>query len=94
MDWEDIPQVRASIRFNVSEHVEFDIPLQNEAALPASKKVSSPRNFTSFLDNTTPPQHKIVSVPLEPKPNPSLQVKFTPPPPRKVSSFTSEFIRK
>ncbi|GFR11985.1 hypothetical protein TNCT_695791 [Trichonephila clavata] len=91
MDWEDIPQIRASIMSKVSEPVEFNIPLQDEAALPASKKVSPLRNFTCLLENTTPPQPKIVSVPLEPKSNPSLQV--TPPTPRKVSPFTSEFIR-
>ncbi|GFR17033.1 hypothetical protein TNCT_151181 [Trichonephila clavata] len=91
MDWEDIPQVRASKRSKVSEPVEFKIPLQDEAAPPSSKKVSPPPNLTSLQKNPTPPPPKKVSVPLEPKLSPSLQV--TPPTSPKVSPFTSEFIR-
>ncbi|GFY76130.1 hypothetical protein TNIN_152711 [Trichonephila inaurata madagascariensis] len=95
MDWEDIPQVKASKRSKVSEPVEFklNVPLQNEAGTPASKKVSPPPNLTSLQGIATPPQPKNVSAPLEPKPNPSLQVKLTPPTSQKVSPFTSEFIR-
>ncbi|GFY76131.1 hypothetical protein TNIN_152721 [Trichonephila inaurata madagascariensis] len=66
---------------------------ENEAGAPASKKVSPPPNLTSLQEIATPPQPKNVSAPLEPKPNPSLQVKLTPPTSQKVSPFTSEFIR-
>ncbi|GFW60760.1 hypothetical protein TNCV_571061 [Trichonephila clavipes] len=92
MDWEDIPQVRASKRSKVSELIEFNVTLQAEAALPVSKKVSPP-NLTSLQEKTTPPKPKKVSSPLKSKPNPSLQVKLTSPTPQKVSPFTSEFIR-
>ncbi|GFU70129.1 hypothetical protein TNCV_5057231 [Trichonephila clavipes] len=92
LDWEDIPQVRASKRSKVSEPIEFNVTLQDEAALPVSKKVSLSSNLTSFQKKATPPQPKKVSLPLEPKPNPSLQVKLTSPTPPKVSSFTFEFI--
>ncbi|GFV66086.1 hypothetical protein TNCV_2891561 [Trichonephila clavipes] len=44
-------------------------------------------------ESTTSPQPKKVSVPLEAKSNPSLQVKLTPPSPKKVNPFTSEFNR-
>ncbi|GFX79082.1 hypothetical protein TNCV_3913671 [Trichonephila clavipes] len=88
MDWEDIAQVRASKRSKVSEPVDFNIPLQDEAAPLLSKKVSSPPNLTSLQENTTSSQPTKVSVPLEPKL--SLQVKLTPPTPQKVNPFTSE----
>ncbi|GFV11288.1 hypothetical protein TNCV_3723771 [Trichonephila clavipes] len=39
MDWEDISQVRASKRSKVSEPIELNITLQDEAAFPVSKKV-------------------------------------------------------
>ncbi|GFT44764.1 hypothetical protein TNCV_2845441 [Trichonephila clavipes] len=94
MDWEDIPQVRASKRSKVSEPAEFNIPLQDEAALPVSKKVSSNPNLTSLQKSTTSPQPKKISAPLVPKPNPSLQVKLAPPTPKKANPFTSEFIRR
>ncbi|GFY02262.1 hypothetical protein TNCV_3501451 [Trichonephila clavipes] len=42
MDWEDIPQVRASKRSKVSEPVIVNVPLQDEAVPPQPKKVSSP----------------------------------------------------
>ncbi|GFY73257.1 hypothetical protein TNIN_309051 [Trichonephila inaurata madagascariensis] len=69
--------------------VEFklNVPLQNEAGTPASKKVSPPPNLTSLQEIATPPQPKNVSAPLEPKPNPSLQVKLIPPTSQKVSPF-------
>ncbi|GFT60521.1 hypothetical protein TNCV_1966251 [Trichonephila clavipes] len=41
MDWEDIPQVRASKRSKVSEPV-INVPLQAEAVPPTPKKVSLP----------------------------------------------------
>ncbi|GFV69372.1 hypothetical protein TNCV_4589691 [Trichonephila clavipes] len=69
MDWEDIPQVRASKRSKVSEPEVINVPFQDEAASPQTKKVSSP---------------------LELKPNLSFQVKLTS---KKVSPFTSEFVR-
>ncbi|GFQ85214.1 hypothetical protein TNCT_252131 [Trichonephila clavata] len=62
IDWEDIPQVRASKRSKVSEPVECNISLQVEAAPPASKKVRPPPNLTSLQENATPPQTKKRSV--------------------------------
>ncbi|GFX49153.1 hypothetical protein TNCV_5041471 [Trichonephila clavipes] len=88
MDWEDIPQERASKRSKVSEFVVFNVTLQDEAAPPVSKKVSPSPNLTSLQEKATLPQPKKVS-----KPNLSLQVKLTSPTPPKVSPFTSEFIR-
>ncbi|GFY59389.1 hypothetical protein TNIN_492571 [Trichonephila inaurata madagascariensis] len=93
MDWEDIPQVRASKRSKVSEPLVLNVTLQDEAAPPVSKKVSPSLNLTSLQDKATPPQPEKVSSPLESKPNLSLQVKLTSPTPPKVSPFTSEFIR-
>ncbi|GFY38212.1 hypothetical protein TNIN_12951 [Trichonephila inaurata madagascariensis] len=77
MDWEDIPQVRASKRSKVSEPAVFNVSLQDQAAPPVSKKVSPSPNLTSLQENTPPPHHKKVSLPLEPKPNPSFQGKLT-----------------
>ncbi|GFV93574.1 hypothetical protein TNCV_1988861 [Trichonephila clavipes] len=37
MDWEDIPQVRASNRSKVSEPVIINVPLQDEAVPPQPK---------------------------------------------------------
>ncbi|GFY64838.1 hypothetical protein TNIN_72921 [Trichonephila inaurata madagascariensis] len=88
MDWEDIPQVRASKRSKVSEPVEFNIPLQDEPAPPVSKKVSPTPNLNSLQEKATLPQPKTVS-----KTNISLQVKLTSPTSPKVSPFTSELIR-
>ncbi|GFW80090.1 hypothetical protein TNCV_459991 [Trichonephila clavipes] len=92
MDWEDIPQVRVAKRSKVSEPVVLNVSLQDQAAPSVSKKVSPSYNIT-LQENTPPPQHKKVSLPLEPKPNPSLQGKLTPTIPKKVSPITSEFIR-
>ncbi|GFW80097.1 transposable element Tcb1 transposase [Trichonephila clavipes] len=83
MDWEDIPQVRAAKRSKVSEPVVLNVSLQDQAASSVSKKVSPSYNITSLQENTPPPQHKKVSLPLEPKPNPSLQGKLTPTIPKK-----------
>ncbi|GFW50363.1 hypothetical protein TNCV_2886691 [Trichonephila clavipes] len=63
MDWEDIPQVRASKRSKVSEPV-INVPLQAEAVPPQPKKVSlslEPKTNLSFQVKLTSPAPKKVS---------------------------------
>ncbi|GFS48688.1 hypothetical protein TNIN_437881 [Trichonephila inaurata madagascariensis] len=64
MDWEDIPQVRASKRSKVSEPVIINVSLQDEAVPPQPKKVSSPLELKpnlSFQVKLTSPTPKQVS---------------------------------
>ncbi|GFV17854.1 hypothetical protein TNCV_3236041 [Trichonephila clavipes] len=64
MDWEDVPQVRASKRSKVSQPVIINIPLQAEAIPPQPKKVSSPlesKHNLSFQGKLTSPTPKQVS---------------------------------
>ncbi|GFY50705.1 hypothetical protein TNIN_165191 [Trichonephila inaurata madagascariensis] len=85
MNWEDT-EVRV-------EEMEWEPSyIQDEAAPPVLKKVSQSPNLTSLQKKSSPPQSKKISVSIEPKPNPLLQVKVKIPTPQKVSPFTSEFI--
>ncbi|GFU62092.1 hypothetical protein TNCV_4893101 [Trichonephila clavipes] len=64
MDWEDIPQVRASKRSKVSEPIIINFPLQEEAVPPQPKKVSlplEPKTNLSFQVKQTSPILKQVS---------------------------------
>ncbi|GFU98413.1 hypothetical protein TNCV_3652441 [Trichonephila clavipes] len=45
MDWEDIPQVKASKRSKVSEPVIINIPLQDESVPPQPKKDAPKNNY-------------------------------------------------
>ncbi|GFU46750.1 hypothetical protein TNCV_4684001 [Trichonephila clavipes] len=64
MDWEDIPQVRASKRPKVSEPLIINFPLQEKAVPPQPKKVSlplQPMSNLSFQVKLTSPTPKQVS---------------------------------
>ncbi|GFV79401.1 hypothetical protein TNCV_1903731 [Trichonephila clavipes] len=77
MDWEDT-EVRV-------EEMEWE---------PSYIQVSEPMDWEDIpQDEAAAPQPKRVSSPLEIKPNLSFQVKLTSPTPKKVSPFTSEFVR-
>ncbi|GFU18208.1 hypothetical protein TNCV_2033581 [Trichonephila clavipes] len=97
MDWE-VTEVRVeemeweTSYIQVSEPMDWeDIPQVRDSK---RSKLSEPVIINVPLqDEAVPPQPKKVSSPLEPKPNLSFQVKPTSSTPKKVSFFTTEFIR-
>ncbi|GFY10739.1 hypothetical protein TNCV_1122621 [Trichonephila clavipes] len=85
MDWEDTEVHVEEMEWEPS-YIEVSETMDWEDIRQVKVSKRSKENIPST-------QHKKVSLPLEPKPNPSFQGKLTPSICQKVSPITSEFIR-